>query len=162
MTREVRVSAEGELPAPPDAVWEWIADHERMREWMPVAEVVRRRPGAPDPDGLGALRVVHCAPLVTEERVVAWKPPERLEWLVLEGAPLREARGEAVLAPRGERRTQLRLSLRFRPLVPGTGWWLRRVFARQLRRGIEGLEHKVRLGRDDRCKIWPRRQRRLW
>lgn len=162
MAEPMRVEVERSIPAPPAVVWEWLADHERMREWMPVAEVVRRRPGHPDPDGLGAVRTVRCPPLVTEERVVAWKPPERMEWELAEGAPVRALRGEVALTPTADgRATRVRWRVVFRPLVPGTGRWLGRLFERQARRALEGLSHKVRLGRDDRSKIWPRHQRRL-
>jgi hypothetical protein len=128
-----------------------------------VAEVVRRREGRPEADGAGAVRTVRARPLVYEERITAWKPPERIEWVLVEGAPVRDLRGEVVLAPAaGGTRTRLSWRLSFRPLVPFTGRWLRRAFERQARRGLEGLAHKVRLGRADRSRIWPRHERRLW
>lgn len=155
------VELEAHLAAPPEVVWEWIADHERMREWMPVAEVVRRRPGRPDENGAGAVRTVRCSPFVYEEEIVASKPPERMEWVLKEGAPVREMKGEVLLTaePGG---TRIRWRLVLRPLVPGTGPLLRRAFERQVRRGLEGLAHKVRLGRGERSRIWPRAQRRLF
>lgn len=163
MPDALRVELDRELPGAPDAVWAWVADHERMREWMPISEVVLRRPGKPDENGLGALRTVRWTPLVYEERITAFKPCERLEWELTEGAPVRDLRGEWALeaGPDG-RTTRVHVRLRFRPRVPGTGWWLRRAFQRQLERGLVGLERKLSLGREDRSRIWRRRERRLW
>jgi uncharacterized protein YndB with AHSA1/START domain len=132
----VRVAAR--IEAPPAAVWRLLADHEGMPCWLPVREVVRRRPGAPDPDGLGAVRTVKSGGLVFDEEIVGWKPGERLEYRVTAGAPLREHRGVVRLAAE-EATTRLVWTVGFRPLVPGTGRLVERQVRTLLEAGVQGL-----------------------
>jgi len=135
--REVEVDAW--LAAEPMAVWRLLADHERMPKWMPVREVVRRRAGERDPDGLGAVRTVKAAGLVFDEEITGFKPGERLEYRLTAGAPLREHRGVVRLAAEAGG-TRLRWTVGFRPWIPGTGWLLERQVRALLEGAVHGLE----------------------
>jgi len=138
--REVR--AEAWLPALPDNVWTLVTDHEGMSRWTPAREVVRRRPGSPHPDGPGAVRTVKGTGIAFDERIVDWKPGERMVYELLGGAPLRDHRGELHLAPEAGG-TRLVWVVGFRPLVPGTGALLAGVVRRLLRRSLDGLRAEI-------------------
>jgi uncharacterized protein YndB with AHSA1/START domain len=132
------IRAEVTIAAPREAVWERLADHEGMPAWMPVREVVRRRPGSPDPNGVGAVRTVRLRGMVVEEEVTGFEPPERLRYRLTEGAPIRDHRGEVTLHASGDR-CRVEWRIEFRPLIPGTGWLVARVLRREIARGLEGL-----------------------
>ena len=134
--REVEVEAW--LPAKPDEVWRWLADHEGMPRWLPVREVVRRRDGAPEPDGLGAVRTIKSGGLVFDEEIVEWKPGERLEYRVTGGAPLRDHRGVVRLTAEGDG-TRLVWNVGFRPWIPGTGFLVEWQVRSLLETGLRGL-----------------------
>ena len=85
----LRIEVEARFAAPPAAVWGWFANHDDMADWFPVREVVRRRRGFSDPDGVGAVRTLRGFGLVFEERITDFKPDERLEYELLAGAPVR-------------------------------------------------------------------------
>lgn len=138
VTGVIRVEREIRIAAPRSRVWGILAHHEGMPAWFPAREVVRRRPGHPEPDGLGAVRVVRADGLAIEERITAFKPEERLEYVVVGGAPVRDHHGEVVLStdPRG---TAVRWRVEMRPRIPATGWLLRRSVDRMLDRGLSGL-----------------------
>lgn len=141
----VEVERSVRIEAPSRRVWELLANHEGMPTWLPVREVVRRRPGRPDPNGVGALRVVRGSGLAIEERITAFEPERRLVYEVVAGAPVRDHRGEVRLEPEGDAtRVHWRVSLR--PRVPGTGWLLRRVVAGLVGRGLEGLARRAERG----------------
>jgi uncharacterized protein YndB with AHSA1/START domain len=134
----IRIDREIAIAASRRRIWQILVDHEGMHRWTPAREVVRRRPGGPDPDGVGAVRVVRVAGLAIEEVVTAFKREERLEYGVSAGAPVRDCRGEVVLTPaRGN--TLVRWTVTLRPLVPGSGWLLRRVVSRLLEDSLSGL-----------------------
>lgn len=136
-----RIELEQRTSASPDRVWSILADHEGMKRWMPVREVVRRRPGAPDPNGVGAVRAVRGMGLVIEEEVVAFEPGRRLGYRLIAGAPIRDHTGEVTLSAEGTG-TRVRWSVGFRPMIPGTG----RLLAFALERGLsQGLEKLARL-----------------
>jgi uncharacterized protein YndB with AHSA1/START domain len=135
ITRELHVTAAMAR------VFAVIADHERMPEWFPAREVVRRRAGAPHPDGVGAVRVLRGSGLAVEEEITAFEPGSRLATVLLAGAPLRSARSEVRLAPELEG-TRVRWSVEFEALVPGSAWLARRLLSRTLDRALAGLARR--------------------
>jgi uncharacterized protein YndB with AHSA1/START domain len=135
ITRELHVTAAMAR------VFAVIADHERMPEWFPAREVVRRRAGAPHPDGVGAVRVLRGLGLAVEEEITAFEPSSRLATVLLAGAPLRAARSEVRLAPEREG-TRVRWSVEFEALVPGSAWLARRLLSRTLDRALAGLARR--------------------
>ncbi len=146
----VRFQLEIYIAAPTEGVWELVADHERMPEWSAAREVIRRRPGSPDPNGVGAIRTVRAGGIVVDERITAFKPHERLEYTLVEGAPVRDHHAELVLTPWGQG-TNVRWATSFRPLVPGTGWILGFALRRGLRRALAGLKRRAELARGGRA-----------
>lgn len=140
------IDLERRVEASPQRVWEILVDHEGMPHWFPVREVVRRRPGAPDPNGVGALRVVRGGGLAVEERITEFEPPRLLAYELVAGAPVRDYRAEVALTPEGSG-TRVLWSARFRPLVPGTGWPLRRALQARFRRALDGLAALAEDGR---------------
>jgi uncharacterized protein YndB with AHSA1/START domain len=130
------------INAPRERVWALVAHHEGMKKWAAVREVIRRRPGAPDPDGVGAIRTVRASGLVIDERITAFKPGERLEYTLVEGAPIRDHTGEMILTPDADG-TRVTWRVRFRPLIPGTGWLLARMLRSGLDRSLEGLRKRA-------------------
>lgn len=130
------------IAAPREKVWALVAHHEGMKKWAAVREVIRRRAGAPDPDGEGAIRTVRAYGMVVDERITVFKPGERLEYVLLEGAPIRDHCGEVVLSPDTDG-TRVTWTVRFRPLVPGTGWLLERLLRGGLDRSLEGLRKRA-------------------
>lgn len=136
-----RIARELHLSAAAPRVFAVVADHERMPEWFPVREVVRRRAGAPDPDGVGAVRVLRGSGLAVEEEVTAFEPGARLATVLVAGAPLRSATSEVRLAPEPGG-TRVRWSVEFESLVPGCGWLARRLLARALDRALAGLARR--------------------
>jgi uncharacterized protein YndB with AHSA1/START domain len=140
-----RIELEQYIAAPPWRVWPVLSEHEAMPRWLPVREVVRRRAGSPEPNGVGAVRTIRGMGLVVEEQITGWKPGERFEYVLTEGAPLRDHVGEMVLVP-AEGGTLVRWSVRFRPLIPGTGAFLERMVRAGLVVGLERLKRMIETG----------------
>lgn len=127
------------VSAPPEKVWALLADHEGMKRWAPVREVIRRRPGSPDPNGVGCIRTVRAFGIVVDERITAFEPFARLDYTLVEGAPIRDHVARITLAAE-EGATCLRWNVQFRAVVPGTGWLIEKV----MRRGLEALLDALR------------------
>lgn len=135
----IRIEREARIEASRERIWEILSDHEGMPRWFPAREVIRRRPGAPDPNGVDALRVVRASGLAIEERVTAFEPGKRMEYVVTGGAPLRDHRGRVEIEDDVGGSCRVRWSVELRPLIPGTGWLLRRATDGLIRDGLEGL-----------------------
>jgi uncharacterized protein YndB with AHSA1/START domain len=119
------------IPAPRQAVWDLVSDHRALVDWAGAQEVVLRQQGDPPPNGLGAVRVVRARGVAIEEEITAFEPPRRLAYRIAAGLPLRDHSAEILLEPAADG-TELVWRARFRPLVPGTGWLLRRLLTRAL------------------------------
>ena len=137
-----RIELEQYIAAPPSRVWPLLSDHEAMPRWMPVREVVRRRSGFPEPNGVGAIRTIRGMGLVIEEQVTGWKSGERFEYVLTEGAPLSDHVGEMILEA-AEGGTLVRWCVRFRPLIPGTGAFIERLVRAGLARGLARLKRLI-------------------
>lgn len=129
-----------------EVVWPLIGEAERWREWAWMTRTFLLRPGAPEADGVGALRRFGIGPVGgSREEVVAWEPPHHLGYVVVSGLPVRRYRSDVVLE--GDALgTVIRWDGSFDALVPGTGPGLRMVlqrmvggFARRVGRYAESL-----------------------
>lgn len=98
----MRATSVRTVDAPIDRVWQVLSDHEGMTSWAPGLKVELSRPGAAEPNGVGAVRKVGIGfpgPIV--EEIVAFEPGRRLGYKALAGVPLKNYRGEVVLRPAG-------------------------------------------------------------
>lgn len=132
-----RVSA-----APPERVFALLEAGDRWQAWAGLF-VPRSRwqvPGDPV-GGVGAVRRLGIAPLVSLERITSHEPPRRLSYVVDSPAPFRDYRSVVELTPLEGGGTRIVWRSSFDPIVPGTGWLLRLLlkgivssFARNLAR----------------------------
>jgi uncharacterized protein YndB with AHSA1/START domain len=120
------------VSAPPARVFALYTDHVGWEKWAGVKEVVLRQTGDPPPNGLGAIRVIRASGMAIEEEVTAFEPPTRMAYRLVAGAPVRDHEGVVRFEPDGVG-TRVTWTVRFRPVVPGTGWLLRRILERSLR-----------------------------
>ena len=141
----IQIGLEIHIDAPRDRVWDILVDHEAMTGWFPAREVVRRIPGADDPNGVGTHRVVRMAGLALEEVVTAFKPCEHFEYTITDGAPFVDHMADVILMREGDG-TRVRWSARLRPSIPGTGWLVRSNITRTLERALSGLKRKAEAG----------------
>ena len=67
------------IVAPPERVWEAIADHERWPEWFEALDRVER---IGDGEGVGGGRRVTVRGMTVEEEFLAWEPGARFGFVV--------------------------------------------------------------------------------
>ncbi len=133
------------VSADPERVWAEVADHEGMRSWTPnwapLPKVTLESEGAPERNGVGAVRRIVMAPgPPIRERVTAFERPTRLTYEALSGVPARNYTGDITLTPSGSG-TRIAWTIAFDPAFPGAQLILRtaigtvaRVLARRCNR----------------------------
>ncbi len=119
------------IDAPRDTVWSAVTHHEGMPTWSPLKSVTLSKEGAPDRDGVGAVRVMRGPGMRIDEEVVGWDPPNAYDYTLLRGAPIRDHRGRVELRDAGGA-TDVEWTIEFRPLIPGTGWLIRAALGRAI------------------------------
>jgi uncharacterized protein YndB with AHSA1/START domain len=115
-----RIEVYAHSPAPPAAVWRWLADARSWSTWGRFPGAALEREGSPPPDGVGAIRRMGRPPLVSREEVLEFDPPRRLAYTLRSGLPVRDYRADVDLIPDGEG-TLIAWRSRFEPKYAGTG-----------------------------------------
>jgi uncharacterized protein YndB with AHSA1/START domain len=126
--------------AAPEAVFALLADGTSWSRW--AGPLIRRstwdREGTPPPGGVGAVRKLGAPPVYSREEIVEYDPPGHLAYTILSGQPVRDYRADVRLHPDGGG-TRIEWGASFRPVIPGTGrfvrWYLAAIvggFARRL------------------------------
>jgi uncharacterized protein YndB with AHSA1/START domain len=135
MRRSIRV--ERLLAAPPQSVFDVVADHARYERFDGIRRSRLAKPGEPAPNGVGAVRWVWIGPLRFEEEVTAFDAPRRLDYVIrrVRALPFRHAGGSIRLEPEGGG-TRAVWTSSFEIPIPLLGRLLDRVFERQLDRGF--------------------------
>ena len=135
------IEVEREISAPPERVFEVIADHRGWARWSGAKEVVLRNEGDPAPNGLGAIRVMRGGGLAIEEEVTGFDPPKRMEYRISGGLPIRDHRAEMRLEPCAAG-TRLVWTAEFSARIPLSGALLRRALQRALEQMADALSRQ--------------------
>jgi uncharacterized protein YndB with AHSA1/START domain len=138
MRRSIRI--ERRLDAPPEAVFEIIADHARYDRFDGIRRSELIETGDPAPNGLGAVRWIWLGPLRFEEEITAFEPPWRMEYLIRDVRllPFHHQGGSIRLAPDGAG-THAVWTSTFEIPIPFVGSAMDRIFALRLERGFGGV-----------------------
>lgn len=97
----MRATATTVVKKPVDHVWSVLADHEGMASWGPGMKVTLDKEGAPERNGVGAVRRIAAPgpmPAIVEE-ITVFEPGSRLGYQALSGVPFKNYSGEVVLSP---------------------------------------------------------------
>jgi uncharacterized protein YndB with AHSA1/START domain len=116
----LRYEVVGHSVAPPEMVWPLLAEVERWKQWSFLTRSFLLRAGAPEPDGVGALRRLAVGPFGSSEEVVAFEPPRHFSYEARRGMPARRYRAEVTLTPEGDG-TRITWAGTMDPVLPGTG-----------------------------------------
>jgi uncharacterized protein YndB with AHSA1/START domain len=129
--------------APPEAVWQVVADAPGWSRWGAWRSSELQREGEPPPGGLGAVKVLTSEtrrPVVSREEVTAFEPPLRFGYRLLSsGLPLRDYDATITMAPAGDGGTDITWRSQFNPKIPLTGGLFRRTLGRFIQDAAERL-----------------------
>jgi uncharacterized protein YndB with AHSA1/START domain len=90
------------IPAPPEPVFDLLADHANYDRFRPIHGSELLRQGDPAPNGVGALRQIKVRPLVFDEEITAYERPTRLDYLIVKlNVPFKHHGGSITLTPDG-------------------------------------------------------------
>jgi uncharacterized protein YndB with AHSA1/START domain len=122
--------------APPETVFEVLADATRWHEWAGAMITVSKwdREGDPPPGGVGAIRRLGRPPVYALEQIVEYDPPHHLAYTIVRGVPVRGYHADIDLVRTDDGGTTIEWSGAFEPKIPGTG----AMFAAILERIVHG------------------------
>jgi hypothetical protein len=108
------------IAAPPNTVFDVVTDHRSYSDYTPLRKAVLEREGAPEPDGLGAIRALHLVGPPMREEVVGFERPNRFVYRLLSGLPVRDHVGTVTISGNGTG-SLMRYEIETTPTVPLAG-----------------------------------------
>jgi uncharacterized protein YndB with AHSA1/START domain len=109
-----------QVAAPPEIVFDVLTDHRRYTEITQLRGAELEREGKPEPDGVGAIRVLSLAGPPMREEVLAYERPYRFSYTLLSGLPVRDHVGTVELSP-SEGGTEVVYAIHTTPTIPFAG-----------------------------------------
>jgi hypothetical protein len=116
--------------AAPATVYALLREGSTWPEWGPIDSFALARPGADEPEGVGAIRKLRAGRITGRDEIVELVPSRRFSYTHTSSLPVRDYRGDVELEPVAGG-TRIRWTVAFDPKFPGTG--------RFVRRGIDGF-----------------------
>jgi len=109
-----------EVDAPQKTMWRVMTDHVRWCDWMPASKVVLEKQGAPERNGLGAVRVFKVAGGVSasREEVVGWESPHSMSYILHSSFPMKNYRSTMKLIADGPDRCRLFWKSNWQSAIP--------------------------------------------
>jgi uncharacterized protein YndB with AHSA1/START domain len=124
-----------QVAAPPETVFDVLTDHRRYTEITPLRKAELEREGEPEPNGLGAIRVLSALPgPPMREEIIGYERPSRFSYKILSGLPVRDHVGTVELRPK-DGGTEVTYAVRTTPTIPLAG----PVFMALLKKAIRDL-----------------------
>ena len=127
-----------EVAAPPEIVFDVLTDHRRYSEITPLRKAELEREGEPEPNGVGAIRVLTVAGPPMREEVIAYERPNRFAYKILSGLPVRDHVGTVELQPSGGG-TEVTYAVKTTPTIPLAGPAFMLVLKKAIRDLIGGV-----------------------
>jgi uncharacterized protein YndB with AHSA1/START domain len=127
-----------QVAAPPEVVFDVLTDHRRYNEITPVRKAELEREGEPDPNGVGAIRVLTVVPPPMREEVIAYERPDRFSYKVLSGLPVRDHVGTVELKE-SNGGTELTYAVKSTPTIPLAGPVFMVILKKAIRDLIAGV-----------------------
>jgi uncharacterized protein YndB with AHSA1/START domain len=127
-----------QVAAPPEIVFDVLTDHRRYTENTPLRRAELEREGEPEPNGVGAIRVLGVAGPPMREEVLAYERPRRFSYTLLSGLPVRDHVGTVELEPK-DGGTEVTYAVKTTPTIPLAGPVFRAVLKKAIRDLIGGV-----------------------
>jgi uncharacterized protein YndB with AHSA1/START domain len=141
----VRAVAERDVSAPPERVWEVLADAPSWTEWFPAVRECRYTSGS---GGVGSTRTVRVGPVRFEEEFIVWDEPTSWGFTIMSTSlPVVAAAIELVeLTPVSDDGTHVRYAQAVEPIGLGKLIFARgaRAAQRGIASGLDGLDAYLR------------------
>jgi hypothetical protein len=138
----LRIEHRATTTADPATVYALLRDGAGWPSWSPVESCEIERPGADEPEGVGAVRVLRSGRVTGRDEIVELVPDRRFSYTNSSSLPVRNYRGDVDLEPVSDG-TAIRWQSTFDPKWPGTGWLMRRGLDRFIAQMTEGLAERA-------------------
>lgn len=140
------VHVQHDFPAPPDVVFNHLAEHENLASVF-GANVTRLRDGDTERNGVGSMREVKIGPApAVEETVTKFEPVTLIEYQVTSKGPIKNHLGIMAFSELPDGNTHLDYRIRLSSHIPGLAGALKAVLTRGINKGFAALDRELAAG----------------
>jgi uncharacterized protein YndB with AHSA1/START domain len=124
-----------------EQLFELLAEAETWTEWAGYDEA-----SIVSGSGVGEVRFLRSARVMTVERITALEPPRRLAYELVSGLPVVDFTAVVTLSRLSDGTSQIRWRARFKPAIPTTGRLIRSRLEGILSAAADGLARTAEAG----------------
>jgi hypothetical protein len=137
-----RIEHHATTTADPATVYALLREGATWPTWSPIESFELERPGADEPEGIGAVRLFRSGRVIGHDEIAELVPNRRFAYAHWSNLPVRNYRGEVDLEPVAEG-TAIRWVTQFDPKFPGTGRLMRRALDGFIAKVTDGLAQRA-------------------
>jgi len=137
-----RIEHHATTTADPAAVYALLRDGATWPAWSPIDSFELERPGAGEPEGVGAVRVLRSGRVTGRDTIVELVADRRFSYSHVSSLPVKDYRGDVDLTPAASG-TEIRWVAEFDPKIPGTGALMRRALDGFIAGLVRGLAERA-------------------
>jgi polyketide cyclase/dehydrase/lipid transport protein len=137
-----RIEHHATTTADPATVYALLRDGATWPTWSPIESFELERPGADEPEGVGAVRLFRSGRVTGHDEIVELVPERRFSYAHSSNLPIRNYRGDVDIEPVAGG-TTIRWVSAFDAKFPGTGWLLRRALDGFIAKLTDGLAQRA-------------------
>jgi hypothetical protein len=137
-----RIEHRATTTADPATVYALLRDGATWPEWAPIDSFELERPGAGEPEGVGAVRVLRAGRVTGRDTIAELVADRRFSYTHASSLPVKGYRGDVDLEPVAGG-TAIRWVSEFDPKIPGTGAVMRRALDGFVAKLVSGLAQRA-------------------
>jgi hypothetical protein len=137
-----RIEHRATTTADPATVYALLRDGATWPEWSPIDSFALERPGAEEPEGVGAVRVLRSGRVAGRDTIVELVDDRHFSYTHASSLPVKNYRGDVDLDP-VDGGTEIRWVSEFDPKIPGPGALLRRGLDDFVESLVSGLAERA-------------------
>lgn len=126
----------------PEVLFDLLANSANWPTWSLIDEAIIHSEGAPDKDGVGAVREFRTGKTRIVEEITRFERPHRISYTVKSGLAVRDYHANIFLEAT-DKGTALSWLTSFRAAIPGTGWLYRLALRNVTRKIVEAATGEV-------------------
>ena len=135
------------INAAPEKVFDFFADHESFgRIWPGKTRRIRESSEPGHPNGVGSVREIRVGPTRFEETQTVYDRPNRIEYTVTRGSPIKNHLGQIQLSKNTDGGTDIDYRITFEPKIPLTGKLIARSLENGWAKGIKPIIDELEQG----------------
>ena len=128
------------INASPEAVFDFFCDHESFgRIWPGQTRRIKESQEPGHPNGVGSVREIRVGPTRFEETQTVYDRPNRIEYTVTRGSPIKNHLGQIQLSANPNGGTDIDYRITFEPKIPLTGKLIARSLENSWASGIKPI-----------------------